>query len=405
MLNIKKIFFSTVLSSLCLFKNGASAMESFSFDKMPVEMRSAIIKCLGGTMYEDARKGLNMGRSLIEGGEYLRKRKGIHGLGGAFSGMVGTLTLIGTAITFTEQRHSFFNLRLVSHIWKEAVEDTMKRQEVLQITLSPENANDEFIARMAPLATTLTLTGWQLENCSQIDSLLSNNNLENILSINIPTNVIFNLCEILKNCPKIRSLSLEGRIFTTSTGASFAYGNSYMCLPLLASIEYHPKNLKHLSLCNNNLKDDIMGYILLLSANGYFKKLERLDLGCNKISPTGLQIFYHIKAEQLPCIEVIKLGFNPLLKSHNLASEKTIEHIVSTFPMIIAVDATACSLNEKQLREFNRTFGRKKIVLSEADFSTLLLDKELGHLPAIEYDSDDSDDSESSSDDEGCVIQ
>lgn len=372
-----------------------------SFDEMPSEMRTAVAKTLAENIYEGDHKKFCANQYASECGEYLIKDKGIHAILGSFFQKEAALNHYANELIFKEQRHSFFDLRLVSSVWKEAVDDVILRKKILKICLSPENAKDEVIYRLAPLTTTLTFSGWDLQNFYHINSILSNNSFENISNITLPTNLSFDLSEILRALSKITTLRLEGRIFTSSAGVNF-YGNSNMCLPLLKLHENQKKNLTHLSLKANNLKDDIMVYILLATKIGYFKNLLTLDLSRNKITPMGLQIFNYIKPEQLRCIEVIKLGHNPLLHSNNLASEKVIEHIVTTFPTLIALDATECLLNQKYLRKVNRVVGEKKIVFNEKDFSHLLLGKELGKDPEIEYLSDESDDSDDSDE---CVVQ
>lgn len=368
-----------------------------SFDEMPSEMRTAVAKTLAENIYEEDHKNFCTIQYASECGEYLIKHIGTYAQLGIYFQKNAALNHSANELIFKEQRHSFFDLRLVSSLWKEAVDDVILRKKILKISLSPENAEDEVIYRLGPLATTLTFTGWSLENCYQINSILLNNIFENISNITLPTNLNFNLSEILRAHPKITTLRLEGRIFTSSAGVNF-YGNSNMWLPLLALHEKQQKNLNHLSLKANNLKDDIILYFLLATKMGHFNNLLTLDLSWNKITPIGLQIFNHIKPKQLRCIEVIKLGHNPLLKSNNLASEKVIKHIVTTFPTLIALDVAECSLNQKYLRKVNRVVGEKKIVFNETDFSHLILGKELGKAPEIEYLSDDSDNDE-------CVIQ
>ncbi len=244
---------------------------------------------------------------------------------------------------FKKGRPTILGWRLVSHLWKSAVEETIWKREILKLNFTPEDALNgepinEMFKSLAHIIRGLEFTGWGEGEFPNVGNTISTYQLNKITAIRIEPNVTPLLFEFMDFCPHITKISIIGNLGPKDLAP--------ITLPRL--FERDLTKLRYLNLSGNNLKGHIIPF--LINTGIKFVNLEELHLANNNITEMSMGYFDYVKDDPLPSLKVLNLSYNEWPRS-NSNIEKTIEKIFTLCPKLTTVNVENCALDKDELIE------------------------------------------------------
>lgn len=256
---------------------------------------------------------------------------------------------------FNQKRPTILGRRLVGHLWKSAVEETIRKREILKLNFTPDDALsgdpiNEMFKSVAPIITGLEFTGWGEGEFPTVSGIIStyNLNINNITDIRIEPNVTPILFDFLEAFPNITKISIVGNLGPWDR----------------APIRLHElftkdlTKLRYLNLSGNNLTSYALSFTTGYLPKGPMINLEELHLANNNITVMSMGSFHYlirmVKKDHLdgplPSLKVLNLRSNrwPTSDSH---VEQGIERMFTLFPKLTTVNVEDCALDENKLTE------------------------------------------------------
>jgi hypothetical protein len=324
--NIKILFFSIILSATCLIQREASAKDTLSWGSMPMETLVKVMEWVVDDGPESASQEVQQDTYANE----IRV-----GQNDEFANE--------TVSAVKQEGRMYFNCRMVNFVWKAAIEDTIRRKELLKPHLTPKDnlrsdPPNEMLKTLAHLITGLKFTGWSESDFPQASGIISAYDLKEVIDISIESNVASGLFDYLEVCPKINKVSLIGNLRSDDL--------AYIDIPKLFAPDF--RKLRYLNLSGNNLKGHALSIIYLSSQMSNLIILEELHLANNNITQMSMCYLDWLKPDSVPALKVLNLNSNPWPTS-NLVVERIIEKILMNFPMLTTVNVENCELNESYL--------------------------------------------------------